>query len=367
MALPPCMIDDDCGFNGVCEVATGICRSCIDDGACGEGRYCVDFECVACRDNADCEAGLCFENRCVDCIQDSDCPNGTCSDNNICRDAACDDPYEPNDEGELAAAIPLDQDSQNAYACSDDDFYRFNLPPNTSAYISLTFEHDEGDLDMRVTQGETTVGSSVGREDTEYIGIPAGAGGDYLLRVFKFTDSSQPYTVRIDQNPPFAVCSMDEDCGAGQECDLVRDQCVAEGTCRDNGDCDSDRPICDLASSMCQPCQPDQFEPNDTIEMPIQVAQVPAGAPLNLCGGPDFYEVMLAPGGTVVAQVNFLHADGDIDVRLFGPDGMTAESAVSTDDNETLEYLSEMGGKHVLEVYGFQGIYNTYTMSVEVR
>ena len=119
---------------------------------------------------------------------------------------------------------------------------------------------------------------------------------------------------------------------------------------------------------MCQPCQNDQFEPNDTVEMPTPIGQVPAGAQLNLCGGPDFYEVVLAAGGTVSVQVNFLHEAGDVDVRLYGPDGMeTVESAVSTDDNETLEYLSEAGGKHVLEVYGFRDVFNTYTMSVEIR
>ena len=129
MALPPCMIDDDCGFNGVCEVATGIAAP-VSTTRLWEGRYCVDFECVACRDNADAKR-VCALRTAAWTVFRIRLPQWNCSDNNICRDAACDDPYEPNDEGNRSGN-PLDQDSQNAYACSDDDF-TVNLPPNTSA------------------------------------------------------------------------------------------------------------------------------------------------------------------------------------------------------------------------------------------
>ena len=105
------------------------------------------------------------------------------------------------------------------------------------------------------------------------------------------------------------------------KCDLVRDRVlrkarveimvIAIATARSA-----------ISRRACQPCQPDQFEPNDTIVCPFRLLRF-AEPPLN--SGDRTYEVMLAPGGTVVAQVNFLHADGDIDVRLFGPDGMTAE------------------------------------------
>ena len=364
--LPPCASDEDCDFNRLCEVATGICRSCLGDADCGENRVCEDFRCTECRQSADCEEGVCSEGSCVACIADQDCAEGTCVDN-TCRSAACDDPYEPNDSEDLGAALPAGQDTNGAYHCGDDDFYRFNVPAGQSAYISLLFVDEEGDLDLAITKDGEAVTRSVGTSDNEYVGIPAGDGGNYTARVYKFGADSQAYSLRVDLNPAFAVCIMDEDCGEGLECDSATAKCVEEGACMANRDCGPEAPLCNPNTGFCEGCQPDQFEPNDDLMTPIDVNQVPAGAMLNTCGGPDFFEVNVPAGATLVVDVLFSHEQGDIDVRVFDGMGGQAANGVSTTDNENVEFLAQMGGKYTVEVFGFRDVYNTYSLSVSTR
>ncbi len=364
--LPPCATDEECGFGEICEVATGICRDCLADLDCGETSVCVDFECVGCRTNEDCMGGYCSDGACLECMADADCGGGTCVDN-ACRSAFCDDPYEPNDEENLAAALQPGQPTNGAYMCGDDDFYRFNVPPGQSAYLSVLFVDEEGDIDVAVFQNGEQVTRSVGVDDNEYVGIPAGDGGNFVARVYKFGTDEQSYSVSLELNPPFQVCNADEQCGAGLECDDRTAQCVQEGLCRSNRDCDADAPLCDLNVGMCGPCPGDGFEPNDALEQAIPANQVQPGAQLNTCNGPDFFSVEAAAGQTILVDLSFLHEDGDVDTRLYDPAGEVVDRGNSSDDNETIEYVTEMGGRFTVEVYGFRDVYNVYTMSIQVQ
>jgi hypothetical protein len=61
----------------VCLADTGACTApeCTSDGACGQGRVCTDYACVAgCRADAECPADQrCFSDRCVPRAEACDC------------------------------------------------------------------------------------------------------------------------------------------------------------------------------------------------------------------------------------------------------------------------------------------------------
>ena len=133
-----------------------------------------------------------------------------------------------------------------------------------------------------------------------------------------------------------------------------------------NRECEAEAPLCDLGTNRCKACTPDAYEPNDSIESAIPAMS--AQGQLNTCGGPDFFAVSAGTGQTVVAEVMFTHATGDVDIRLFDQGMSQVASSAGTGDSETIEYLvSEEGGTFFLEVYGYNGGYNDYTMSVVVR
>ena len=95
----------------------------------------MDFSCVECRADADCEEGRCAEEGvCVDCLADADCPDGTCVEG-TCRPAACNDAYEPNDDVMSAHQLQAGQDVAGAMHCGDDDYYVVNVPANTPAGV----------------------------------------------------------------------------------------------------------------------------------------------------------------------------------------------------------------------------------------
>ena len=114
----------------------------------------------------------------------------------------------------------------------------------------------------------------------------------------------------------------------------------------------------------CVSCTPDALEPNNSF-MEAVVADRAAGAQLNTCGGADFYAVEVGAGKTLNARVSFVHDSGDIDVRLYDRDGTTQlASSAGTDDNEEISHMVMEAGVYFINVYGFLGANNTYTLSV---
>lgn len=67
-------------------------------------------------------------------------------------------------------------------------------------------------------------------------------------------------------------------------------------------------------------CAPDELEPNDVV---AEAAPAPAAAHnLTLCGSDqDLFAIEGTAGKQVSARASFVHADGDLDVMILGPDG----------------------------------------------
>ena len=135
-----------------------------------------------------------------------------------------------------------------------------------------------------------------------------------------------------------------------------------------------------LSVAAAAVCASDAFEPN---RAPADdgtgavAAVVTQGTYENLvvCGNDtDWYAIDLAPGEGLRVDVNFVHADGDIDIVLYEPDGETSVTdSRGTGNTETVEFFgTPAGGRYYLKVilYGADGAANpsnTYTLDVTVN
>ena len=87
-------------------------------------------------------------------------------------------------------------------------------------------------------------------------------------------------------------------------------------------------------------------------------------------GDEDWFDVTVTPGQTIVVDAFFSNAEGDIDLRLYDAAGVLVRSSSSTDDDESLSYLSVAGGTYQLKVFldddGGEVPGNPYSLSIQV-
>jgi hypothetical protein len=369
---PPCVSDDECG-SGVCDIASGLCIDCYTTEDCSFGVCNVATnECVSCLANADCAEGsrnICDAEDfvCVECVADGDCVDGTCNESQRCIPSSCNDPQEPNND--LMSATPLTFNGGIAevtsQSCGDDDIFTFTAAGGENLLISLLFIDEVGDIELQVTDPAGTSFTRTTSSDNEFFGYPNAIPGEYQIKVYSFNFQINQYTIRVEQNAAGQVCYENEQCGEGS-CDS-RDSalCLPAGYCESNRDCEPDLPLCETSTNQCKACAPDSFEPNDESASAIPAQSV--GGQLNTCGGPDFFAVDATPGRTINVAVNFSHMTGDIDLKLYDQELTVVQSSGGTSDSEEISYLSEMGGTYFIEVYGFQEVYNEYTLTVMVQ
>ncbi len=125
-------------------------------------------------------------------------------------------------------------------------------------------------------------------------------------------------------------------------------------------------PFCRVYDSILdvpQDCS-DQFQGNDDS---LTAAHVDAGTyeGLRICEGEeDWFLVDPGEGVEVTVRVEFTHADGDLDVKVLSRDGETLGSSTSTSDVEEVTVTAPEQGLF-LEVYGYSGATNDYTLHIE--
>ena len=368
---PPCASDEDCA-GGTCLVDTGECVQCLVDEDCFSG-ICdpSSYSCVECLDDSTCaESGevcdVTGSNRCVECVNDGHCPDGTCNESNRCIPNSCTDMYEPNEDQASASALGAGG-LMGAYICGDEDWYSLTLDGQPTL-LTIEFTDEAGDIEAELIDSTgTTVMSRRSSTDNENFGL-IGRSGPHYLRVFGAGFVVNSYNVSVTTNPPIQLCGTNEDCPS-TPCDIHNATCQPEGYCNNNTQCLEGDPntYCSSEANICQPCQPDPAEPNNSLEGAVSIERA-LGQELNVCGARDFFKFEASPGQTIRATVLFTHESGDVDMKLYGPsetgEPTVVESSLGTMDNESVEYTVERAGVHYLEVYGF-GTDNLNTYRVE--
>ncbi|MFM6323261.1 MAG: pre-peptidase C-terminal domain-containing protein [Microcystis panniformis] len=84
----------------------------------------------------------------------------------------------------------------------DDDWFKFNLPSKGTGndYVSISFDHSLGDLDLKLYDSSgTEIKSSAGVSNTEQISLQELTTGDYFIKVFGYDGANNPnYTLTIN-------------------------------------------------------------------------------------------------------------------------------------------------------------------------
>jgi hypothetical protein len=159
------------------------------------------------------------------------------------------DALEPNDEP-LAAPSLLPLRYDGLMICDDTvDLYRLPLRANQTATLSVLFDHDDGDVDLRLLDATgALLDASGSTTDDETVTHTASADEVVLLEVTLFADAGPPtdngnvYALDIALGPVGAPapCPGDADSDRDGTCDAV-DTCLGDdGT----GDTDGDG-LCD--------------------------------------------------------------------------------------------------------------------------
>jgi hypothetical protein len=112
----------------------------------------------------------------------------------------------------------------------------------------------------------------------------------------------------------------------------------------------------------CEEANPD----NDTATaQPISLD----GAPLagRICADDqDHYKFDVGIASTLVVNVEFTHADGDLDIRLLDAGGAVVTSSLSVTDNEAI-IRDVQPGRYYIRVEGWQAAENTYTVAASLQ
>jgi hypothetical protein len=135
------------------------------------------------------------------------------------------------------------------------------------------------------------------------------------------------------------------------------------GNMRDD-DCNN---LIDEDDPTCATCTDDALEPNDDPTAP----QVDPGRleGLMLCPADvDYYGVFAQSGETITARVFFEHAEGNLDVVLYGLDHATVvEQSLTQTNDEMLTFTATASGVYPLSVFAEGGVSNSYVLELDVR
>ncbi|MCP4872219.1 MAG: hypothetical protein GY898_26245, partial [Proteobacteria bacterium] len=205
------------------------------------------------------------------------------------------DTLEPNDT--LGAAAPvLNQSYPTLSACSaDSDWYSISASNGDTLGVDLAFTHAEGDINLfLVDSGGNDLDSSETTTDNESIAYSVTSNGVYFIEVV-----------------------LDADTGGfpGNLYDMV-------------------------ISGTTESCTADAFEPNDS---DAAAAAVTDGSypGLHACqADDDWYELTLVAGETTSFDIEFTHAEGNIDAFFVDSVLAPLTSSTSITDDEEFSYTS---------------------------
>jgi hypothetical protein len=242
---------------------------------------------------------------------------------------ACEeDPLEPNDVPTEATELVEDERQQAALCGDSADWFRLGFLERESDgdRLVISVEHAGAPADVIVRLFDGGVLAAVARD------VPAGSLLDLPLPAGR-----RLYTVQIAPGPEAAT-------GYTVSWHLVGPD----------------------------PCVEDEYEPNENLEDATRATAQEALAGMTCDGSPDFFVLTgsdPSPGQTVRARVAFVHAEGDIDIRMFrGEDNIASGTSVTND--EEVSYVvpdDDMSLPFTVEVFGFQGAQNNYDITFTIE
>ncbi len=231
------------------------------------------------------------------------------------------DGHEDNDERAQAALMTSGSSSSGRFCGEDDDWYALDVDADCNVLVELEFDPSGGDLDLLLFDPDgQLVATAGGLEDREALNVVATATGRYAARVRGGTRDDVPYTVTMTASCPHDL------------------SCPADDTHEDNDDAAAAAALAEGVSIDAIVCGTDQ----------------------------DWYEVPVAVGCIADARLDFIDADGDIDVELRRADGTTVQGASrGVTDSERITKVIVEGGMRYRVYFGVADSENVYRFVVD--
>lgn len=304
-------------------------------------------QCDFCSESAECASGVCASTatggRCVDACSDGMCSSGVCGAtptveggvragcgpvSEICGGSSgmcTNDGNEPNDT--VATATAYASTITDGQICEGDlDHYSVSVPPGNRVAVALAFANSSGDLDLTLRAADGTIldtsASTRDMEEVEYCNS-SGSNATYVARVEGYRTAENSYSLDAVVAPDAAMC-----------------------------------------------CTEDMFEEDDS---QMAARSITFGAGMGgtetaafdgtVCAGDDdWIRIPMSGPGRIEVDLVFVHADGDIDIRLHDPSGTRIASGLSTSDDESIGVDVAGGGDYALRisVYGTPAGVPTY-------
>jgi len=134
------------------------------------------------------------------------------------------------------------------------------------------------------------------------------------------------------------------------------------------GEIDGEVQAYSLAISAAQ-ILPDEFEPNDTIATAtflgsdawVTLRDLTIHSPTDV----DFFRIAAHETGTLNVRIEFIDANGNLDLQIRDAQGNVIASSTGTGDIELLTIPVVSQERYFVEVFGFEGAENEYSLEIE--
>ncbi|MFN5990091.1 MAG: pre-peptidase C-terminal domain-containing protein, partial [Dolichospermum sp.] len=115
----------------------------------------------------------------------------------------------------------------------------------------------------------------------------------------------------------------------------------------------------------------DQFEPNNTQSAAASLGSVSqswSNLTIDSSSDEDWFKITLLDTGTSsnYVKINFLNSSGDIDLVLYQADGTYISDSAGTGDEELISLEELAAGDYFVQVYGYDGATNTYSLQTSL-
>jgi hypothetical protein len=234
------------------------------------------------------------------------------------------DPAEPNNSrpsATLLGAVEGDVSvaGLSIHSVTDSDWFQFSTlaTGNISHYAAITFNHLAGDLDLELyDQAGNLLDSSKRSQNQEFVSLHGLPAASYFVRVVGFQGNT---------NLDFELFV--------------------------------NAPVVNIA--------PDSLEANDSIASSTNLGSVTSGGQLEALSihsaiDTDCFRFeILSPGRTNhYARIEFVHASGDLELRLYNASGTLLDSSATANDFEAISLAGKNAGVYYLQIKGENGAKN---------
>ncbi|MBM79509.1 MAG: hypothetical protein CMJ78_02810 [Planctomycetaceae bacterium] len=218
----------------------------------------------------------------------------------------------------------------NGDGSPNDDFFTFETLGlgRGDDFVEIRFAHADADLDLVLFDSNNQeVDASVSITDNERVSFQGLAAGTYTVQVLSFDGGLTPYSLAINAPEPNAVI------------------------------------------------EPDELEPNDSLQDPTDLRQVTGVTTLtgltihadaNGLTNDDFFRFAILDQGTSAhsVSIDFRNADGNLDLFLFDADGNLIEVSNGVDDGESVSLQGRGPGVFSVQVAGIDNATNRYDLTI---